>query len=178
MPALELPRKRGRRRHRRACRGGVCARAAASVRMRCYSPCYSDSRLPPVRASDETHVAVSACFGVCKLRDPPRPVRRWWARLERNHAGTYSGQVVLAGAKGLYQGIVRASTPATVEMSLSCLCPAGPDGFGGTRYAQQSVSGTYAITALGGDRFELRQTSGTPDGPGGQIVVDTVERTP
>lgn len=97
-------------------------------------------------------------------------------RLVDDDVGSYHAQISLAGAKGLYQGIVRVPTPARVDMSLSCLCPDGPDGFGGTRYTQQTVSGTYQVRALGNDRFELRQVAGVPGGPAGGPAVDTLAR--
>jgi hypothetical protein len=70
---------------------------------------------------------------------------------------------------GLYSGIARPAGVDSVEMSLSCLCPVGHDGPGGsTRYDDVSYDGRYRVREVGGGRLELRQLDGA--------AVDTVAR--
>jgi hypothetical protein len=90
-------------------------------------------------------------------------------RLVDNKIGAYYAQLVLPGGKNLYSGIARPAGADSIEMSLSCLCPVGQDGPGGsTRYDDVSYGGHYRVRDVGGGRLELRQL----DGP----AVDTVAR--
>lgn len=90
-------------------------------------------------------------------------------RLVDNKSGGYSAQLELPGRQGLYSGIARPSGADSLEMSLSCLCPVGNDGPGGsTRYDQVAYDGHYRVREVDGGRIELRQTDGT--------AVDTVAR--
>lgn len=90
-------------------------------------------------------------------------------RLVDNKMGAYSTQLVLPNGRGLYSGLARPAGADSIEMSLSCQCPVGNDGPGGsTRYDVVSYDGRYRVREIGGGRLELRQTDGT--------AVDTVAR--
>ncbi len=85
---------------------------------------------------------------------------------DAGYGGSPSGELAVAGV-GRYTGTISPRARDTVVIGMACRCPVGDDG----AYDDLTYDGRYAVSDLGGGRYELRQTDNER-----APAVDTVER--